>query len=524
MPLPREPRRDKVSGFNIFVSDLFAEFRMQRAQGSEARVDAPDRQALFTHSYKQYQQLAPSERDHYDQRAAAHASQLRAQAAAAVTQASQAKELQEARAAETLRVEGRKNVLSSLHWTPAEWEDLAYQLEEPGMTVAEARQQVAALTKPPVAPTSAQLALLDSFQPPKLAKSEKPDWCRAVCQHRDFFRHTIFLKSLDAKDPAFMLLFAKQSPKEAVFMQLDWLEPSAPRLDPACDWQPPTRPSRAYTWSAPKFVAVHKDLLPDVHNTHVLRDVYLASSHVVGSFLPPEPLSLLLEELPAVQKAKDSTSQESKSKRIKLKDISDELLEEHPFLLDVVQVSKRAQPGEAGLPAPASALSAAPSSAPVQATSLTEEQLQQTWDALALRRQAWSHTLQDSTEHFTLTLRGGAWTQAHHGTEADAVAGQAARGAPADWCRTYGLPKMASFSIRRYGEQIATRLAEEWCARLQYFFDLYLEDNSAMLKYTEEALQSYEPGESWRVFKAGLQNALAVQRACEIEALKPTNP
>ena len=60
----------RVSGYNIFVSDLFAEHQQQHTAGdSGGGIPANQRQALFAQAHGLYLQVTPAERASYDQRA-----------------------------------------------------------------------------------------------------------------------------------------------------------------------------------------------------------------------------------------------------------------------------------------------------------------------------------------------------------------------------------------------------------------------------------------------------------------------
>ena len=62
----------------------------------------------------------------------------------------------------------------------------------------------------------------------------------------------------------------------------------------------------------------------------------------------------------------------------------------------------------------------------------------------------------------------------NEGVLADCVSGFA-RAWVQDWCRTFALPSSARFGFGRYGRADAHQLCREWCRRLEYFDQLWLE-------------------------------------------------
>ena len=70
-----------------------------------------------------------------------------------------------------------------------------------------------------------------------------------------------------------------------------------------------------------------------------------------------------------------------------------------------------------------------------------------------------------------ISIRGGADTRKRKGVSHDTFRG-AAHGLAKDWCAYYCHQDTKSYSMRKYGEEIVSVLALEWCRKLQFYYDL----------------------------------------------------
>jgi hypothetical protein len=87
---------------------------------------------------------------------------------------------------------------------------------------------------------------------------------------------------------------------------------------------------------------------------------------------------------------------------------------------------------------------------------------------------------------------GGAWASANLGKDYDAFRGIAKKGDPSEWCRRFRFPQSAHFALGKYGEAGASRLANAWCDRLNYFYAIMQEsDKPADFNYTQELADQY---------------------------------
>ena len=89
------------------------------------------------------------------------------------------------------------------------------------------------------------------------------------------------------------------------------------------------------------------------------------------------------------------------------------------------------------------------------------------------RRDAWDAEHGVPVEiHFSVSLRGGAWTAAHVGEAVDSVRCQAASHTAREFCRLHGMPSSGTFSLRLYGEDVCGHMAAIWVRRMSFLLEL----------------------------------------------------
>ena len=121
-------------------------------------------------------------------------------------------------------------------------------------------------------------------------------------------------------------------------------------------------------------------------------------------------------------------------------------------------------------------------------------------------------------------IRGGRWTKANLGTAADCVAGSAVKGALAAFCLQYSLARMTSYSFAKYGEPAALLMAKEWCRRMEFYYQRFLEGDDGF-RFGPNASEGYEPLPEWTRFFADQHAGTATyNRAVAIQSMAPVNP
>ena len=152
---------------------------------------------------------------------------------------------------------------------------------------------------------------------------------------------------------------------------------------------------------------------------------------------------------------------------------------------------------------------------------LTDEQVQEVFDALEQKRQEWADDVVGYDGDFNITLTGGPAVMREHGLAFQAFKGLVRQGSPAElWCGQHGLAKSASFSLAMYGEQTARIMAHAWCHRMHYFYSLWVAADDPSFRYTDEDVAAYAEQPAFSDLASGLEGA-QLARANKIRALRP---
>jgi hypothetical protein len=92
----------------------------------------------------------------------------------------------------------------------------------------------------------------------------------------------------------------------------------------------------------------------------------------------------------------------------------------------------------------------------------------------------------DVEAYFAVTIRGGRWTLENRDVVADCAMGKARDSETRFWSEAFEFPKSKSFSFRLYGRERAVMLAREFCRRGNYFAGLYFDAVNDDFTYTAD--------------------------------------
>ena len=381
------------------------------------------------------------------------------------------------------------------------------------------QQKHAELQTTPPLPSELEMEMLHKHWPSKSKSTSEapPPWLRHVAAQRDYFQDTVFMQSTNTGPVAYLLLFVKRSPVQGVVMQVD-IAVSQRCCEGSSHSSGPAYPSFSKWTFKPcfprKFQLLHEGLFTE-GALFFVRNVFWEDG-LLHSMDSSEELSLWLHSF-RVHASKQH--QDTEGKAPKLSHTYQPEAEANPWIKDYLSMppaSSRQQSSQnKGTPATSSR-------APV--SSMDDAEVDGVWEALAARRAAWKESQGVVQEHFSTQIRGGRWTKLNLGTEADCVAAMAAKGAPSAFCIQFSLARMSSYSFAKYGERAALLMAQEWCRRMEHFYQLYLQGDDAF-RFDSTALPSYEPSSEWTAFFAELHAGTATfNRAVAIQGLRPVNP
>ena len=154
-----------------------------------------------------------------------------------------------------------------------------------------------------------------------------------------------------------------------------------------------------------------------------------------------------------------------------------------------------------------------------------EEGVVELWESLEAMA-TWDGVEEGHREFFVRLRETEEWVLGSAAPTKGVLAGEATKGAARDFCTRYAMNKSISFSIAAYGHADARKMCEEWCARMQYFFDAWrASGGDEGHVFSDEDIAAYRPSDAWAAFVATLiPGSSAHGRACTIAALAPSRP
>ena len=107
------------------------------------------------------------------------------------------------------------------------------------------------------------------------------------------------------------------------------------------------------------------------------------------------------------------------------------------------------------------------------------------------KRQEWAADGSDHRDGFAVKVMGGAWCRANLGKDYDCFRGQASGQLVKDFCTSHKLSQSSRYSIEKFGEHIAHRLAQAWCHKMNHLFRVWLDTPTGVNTIDRAALEAY---------------------------------
>lgn len=193
---------------------------------------------------------------------------------------------------------------------------------------------------------------------------------------------------------------------------------------------------------------------------------------------------------------------------------SEDVMAQHPWLADFMDAPKK--PGSAS-----SSSKKTPVSTAVVAD-IDEDECHKIRQTLEAKRAEWHEEYSPVAEDFVCDITGGPWAKKNLGVEYDGVRAHARGGAPADFCRRWGLAMSSSFAFKSLEEYDASMLAQAWCHRMQYFFDCASSAPERGFTFTDAIVEAYQEDPQFATFVADLApHSLVRPKALQIRKLRP---
>ena len=317
-----------------------------------------------------------------------------------------------------------------------------------------------------------------------------PAWMAKVVHNRDVFSSSVWLAKTDDTNSAqaFVFLFAMQQPYHIQFAPVDVTEHFA-ALPPvgADNWDDIVTHavSCAFTLHPGLFTPWHKfPRVPDEQILVILNACY-SSNFKVTSKNPAQPLNEILQTLSDPRRVRGSGHHGSAG-RDSRSDWKKELVKAHPWIEASLRQDKKRKKADDTTAASSSQEPMTDEPDAVEFDPLTDQAIENIFQELEQRRDELKQDEAVSLVDFYPTVLGGQWTHIHRGRTYDAYQGKVRQGSGAvAWLTHYGLASSMRFSVEMFGEHAASVLAQEWCHRMQYFYNEYVASGTANLVYDE---------------------------------------
>ena len=87
-------------------------------------------------------------------------------------------------------------------------------------------------------------------------------------------------------------------------------------------------------------------------------------------------------------------------------------------------------------------------------------------------------------------MPGGKFLYSVHGNVAEVLQAAPRTQKAKVWCEQYGTPRLASFTLSKYGENVASALALFWCRKMQFLLALWEHQDDMDYVYRPEDVEA----------------------------------
>ena len=492
--MKKDPAR--ISGKNVFLQDLFHECRAELPPGST--LSRAQSNQIFQAHGALYKALAPHIQDVYDQRAKQLRQAQQHRLRDDIAHETAAAALRVARAHMEEMVGGASARASCHKFSKPDLEELLHAFESSNFN----RDELAVLREQawsaPSAPSPDQISVFESFSvaPTYSSRPQPVDWVKALCYNRKHLDGVIIMGTCAEYAPAALFTYATQSPLEAWFLKMTYLQLPIPAFPQTAR----ETMESCSLWHKHVFEFEFGDYVNDIalpfgdaDELFVIEGAVVDGSArcVANSF--PVPLAGWILELP--EEAPVRNSSESSQPRLSVPE-KDALIGKHPWMREYVcggDLHASHKPSD-------SIFGDGDGEHP---GALPDDALESAFSRLRGGGAELDHECLEDRDDFFIRFKAAAAWVAGEGYEA--VGTEARGGAPRKWCVQYKLPQTATFSVARLGDVASVTIAIEWRSRFQHFFNIWRTQPNEAYRYSADDIASYGESAEWCAFVASLE-------------------
>lgn len=518
LQLLKHKRPQAIAARQVFVKDLMGVARDRKAAGpKKANTGLPVQKVIMKQHGARWQKLSAKAKSKYEAKAASE--RLLSQEAWDESVASEAGILSVmASRLEAARAQQQHPplLLSAGKLCSEDLERMQAMLANPDFTdkqVSLLREASRVAPSPPNPQAAAALQQHVIVEPELPAR---PEWLGPVCWNRSFFHNCAFAFDVGEQRVWYKFVYATQSPLFACFSKLELEDHHMPMVTlTGSNWNEVGAGHFDHRFVADLNQATPWHDLPAVpmEAIQVLTHLQHLGGVSVVSVAELAPLSRMLAIFPPPAATARAASAEAKVSPNEAKG----LLEKHPFLQGILA---KPHAGSSSSNEPADPLAEEP--VDVEGNPLTsDEHLQALFEELEQKREEWLDEGGGNNGDFKVILIGGQFLLRKTGQAYEAFRGQAKQDSRGfAWCKQYGLQTSAKFHLNIFGEEASCAMANAWCHRMRYFFDLWEASGEESYTYTPEDRAGYVE-EAWFTALAGDLVGRAFERLQWLRSLAP---
>ena len=400
----RNPK--KSSGQTAYLGWLCLVAREKVAEEGKSILPRWMVQDLVRQHSSRFKDLPPLLQEHFEEEAAALARYRQLSLDEEVLDTMQSLDLLHARHLEELCTVGPRNVCGAVRFGEQDFVAMAELLAQADFSGASARAlRELAMRSPAPPPVQVRAQFEAVVLPGATAQRKMPPWLPGVCINRNWFQGTAFLADEAEGSKAFLFLYATQQPYAASFLAMEKVEKVFPYLDAS---EPEVLPGvlsqlyqRYFSFKLGDTVPESAVHFPEGAEVKVVDCCFFLHSGTIATDMDPEPLSELLQRLPA--KAQATKAQESKRPSTKGAHLEG-LLDDMPWLDEYISSSRvpGGQPSSSASvqrPEPLGGNALGPQDVP-------EDEAVALWEHLHLKRKELEIERPLTLVDFTLEIRG----------------------------------------------------------------------------------------------------------------------
>ena len=481
----------KVSGRNLFVKDLFKCLSTRKCVlGPEKFQDAWA--TVFARHGGRWRTVPESHKRQYERAASLERLDNEEELSASQQELEERLSLSRAREEQKVFDETPPLRLSSCALGEAALQEYQRLFDSGGFDEAVVQALRAKVAQAPAATPPAFMNTLREIQLNLGPARAKQPWLSAVAKNRGFFSHCIFVFSTEHGRKFYSFMYALQSPVEATFCSISHIDDAQDVVDLRGQaWQELAAASNAWNFAVDWGAITPWHQLPQVpeEQISILRESQLLGGGAIVADSELEPLRVVLNLLPEASRATGDAPRAARGPGMSEKA---QLVAKYPWMAGLfeadAQVPLRHPPSglEPTLPLTGKGDEEGdpeePQTPAVLPEALAEKVLDEAWAELCNTRAAVNQNQEDD---FRVVVIGGQFTVKNKGAAFEAFAGQVKRGGAAEqFCRDYNLQLNSRYSSQWYGIDAAQTCAREWCARSQYFFNLFVESGNPVYRFT----------------------------------------